>query len=73
MHATYIDVIMLCMYHFCRLPLSEMWIEKNAKFLPVHTLIGSLCEPTQRSHHATSDCLLFCYVLTGCDTVSYPY
>ena len=73
MHATDTDVIMLCMYHFCRLPLSEMWIEKNAQFLPVHTLIGSLCEHTQRSHLATSDSLLFCYVQTGCDTVRYPY
>ena len=33
----------------------------------------SLCEHTQRSHLATSDCLLLSYVLTGCDTVSYPY
>ena len=72
-HATETDVIMLCMYHFCRLPLSELWIEKKEQFLPVHTLIQTLCEHTQRSGLATSDCLLICYVLTGCDTVSYPY
>ena len=72
-HATDTDVIMLCLYHFCRLPLTEMWIEKNAKFLSIHTLIRSFCEHTQRSDLATSDCLLLCYVLTGCDTVSYPY
>ena len=59
--------------HFCRIPLSELWIEKKEQFLPVHTLTRKLCEHTQRLGLATSDCLLTCYVLTGCDTVSYPY
>ena len=72
-HATDTGVIMMCMYHFCKLPLSELWNEKKEQFLPVHTLSRALCEHTQRSGLATSDWLLVCYVLTGCDTVSYPY
>ena len=64
-HAT--DI--LCMYLFGGLPLSELWIEKKEQFMVVHTLIRSLCEHTQRSDLATTDCLLISYVLTGCDTV----
>ena len=35
------DVIMLCMYHFCRLSLSGSWVEKSKYFLPIHTLVDS--------------------------------
>ena len=65
-HATYI----LCMYHFGRLPLSNLMTKKKEQFLVVHTLIRSLCEHTQHSDLATLDCLLISYVLTGCDTVT---
>ena len=64
-HAT--DI--MCMYHFVRLPLSELWIEKKEQFLVVNTLIRSLCEHTQSSDLATPDYLLISYVLTGCDAV----
>lgn len=71
--ATDTDVIMLCMYHYCKIGLPEMWIEKNNCFIPIHTLTESLSERTERSALATMDTMLSCYVLSGCDTVSYPF
>ena len=50
-HAT--DI--MCMCHFGRLPLSELWIEKKEQVLVVHTLIRSLCEHTQGSDLATPE------------------
>ena len=35
-HATDTDAIMLCMYHFCRLLLSELWIEKKFFYMFTH-------------------------------------
>ena len=64
---------MLCMCHFCRSRLLELWIGKNKNFLPIHILIESLYKHTQRSDLSTTYTFMLCYILSGRDTVSYAY
>ena len=67
------DVVMLCMYHLCRLNIDELWVEKRNAFVPVHALVTTLSNYTNRSPLATTSTILACFVLSGCDTVSYPF
>ena len=63
------------MYHFCCLPgLQELWIQlKPDNYLPVHTLIDSLSRKYNKPPKALMSTLISVYVLSGCDTVSYPF
>lgn len=73
-YATDTDIAMLCMYHFCQLEgLKELWIQGSNKFFPVHNLVKSLSEKYEQNPNEMTGTLLSTYILSGCDTVSYPY
>ena len=67
------DVVMLCMYHLCRLNIDELWAKKRNPFVPVHALVTTLSNYTNWSPLATTSAILACYVLSGCGTVRYPF
>ena len=73
-YATDTDIIMLCMYHFCQLKgLKELWIQRNNKYFPVHRLVKLLSEKYEQDPKELTATILGTYILSGCDTVSYPY
>ncbi|KAJ8321079.1 hypothetical protein KUTeg_002666 [Tegillarca granosa] len=73
-HATDTDIIILCMYHLTRLStLRELWVQKFDKYIAMHNLVEKLCEKYECSARELSSSLLVAYVLSGCDTVSYPF
>ena len=65
------DIIMLAMYHFCFLPLQQLWIQKNDSFLSIHELVQMLAEKCEKPAKQVVASLLCAYVLSGCDTTSY--
>ena len=68
------DVVLLSMYHFCRLPkLQELYIHRNNKFLHVHSVIECLDRKYDSSTQDVTANLLSAFALTGCDSVSYPF
>ena len=67
------DIILLAMYHFCLLPLEELWIQRHDTYLPVHDLVKSLTEKCEQAPKDIMDTLLCTYVLSGCDTTSYIF
>ena len=72
--ATDTDIIMLSMYYLPRFDhIEEMWIEKTNEFIPVHDTVNSLVSRVYHSPLHLTNILLCLYVLTGCDSVSYPY
>ena len=75
LHATDTDVIILAMYYFSRLPsLQELWVQtKPDRYLPVHSLVAVLSTKYQKEPRDLTSTLLCAYVLSGCDTVSYPF
>jgi hypothetical protein len=74
-HATDTDVIVLCMYYFAILPsLIELWVQlKSDSYLPVHKLVDSLCTKYRKDPEELTSTLLCVYVMSGCDTVSFPF
>ena len=73
-HATDTDIILFCMYNVHQLPnLKELWIEKSNSYLGLHDLVIVLSEHIGTEKQPMMDMLLATYVLTGCDTVSYPF
>ena len=74
-HATDTDIIILCMYFFSRLPtIQELWIQlKPDSYLPVHILVDNLARKYKKPARILMSTLLSVYVLSGCDTVSYPF
>ncbi|KAG1662587.1 hypothetical protein GQR58_020899 [Nymphon striatum] len=72
--ATDTDIIVLAMYHFPRLPnVVELWVEKNDLFLSIHDLVNELAKAVGKDVLALTDTLLISYILSGCDSVSYPF
>ncbi|KAL5015266.1 hypothetical protein ScPMuIL_009536 [Solemya velum] len=69
----YTDIIVLCMYHFCHLPLEELWIQRNDTFFPIRDIVRLLSEKVGQDPREVVSTLLCGYVLSGCDTCSYPY
>ena len=68
------DVIVLALYHQPRLSnVKELWIQKTEQFLSIHGLVQSLSEVCNADSLELTDTLLNCYVLSGCDSVSYPF
>ena len=62
------------MYHFASLEtVSEIWIEKGNKFLPIHELVRCLSRKYKTDQMKLAGTLLCTYVFSGCDSVSYPY
>ncbi|KAG1684653.1 hypothetical protein GQR58_009370 [Nymphon striatum] len=72
--ATDTDIIVLAMYHFPRLPnVVELWVEKNDLFLSIHDLVNELAKAVGKDVLALTDTLLISYILSGYDSVSYPF
>ena len=72
--ATDTDIILLCLYHLSKLePLQELWVQKHGQVVPLHTLAERLSEKYHTSFGDIASTLLATYVLSGCDTVSYPF
>ncbi|KAG1668451.1 hypothetical protein GQR58_017873 [Nymphon striatum] len=72
--ATDTDIIVLAMYHFLRLPnVVELWVEKNDLFLSIHDLVNESAKAVGKDVLALTDTLLISYILSGCDSVSYPF
>ena len=72
--ATDSDIILMAIYHTVRITdLQELWIQKLHKFLPCHEIAQNLALKTNVGTLLITSVLLSIYILTGCDTVSYPY
>ncbi|KAG1663251.1 hypothetical protein GQR58_020488 [Nymphon striatum] len=72
--ATDTDIIFLAMYHFPRLPnVVKLWVEKNDLFLSIHDLVNELAKAVGKDVLALTDTLLISYILSGCDSVCYPF
>lgn len=68
------DVIVLSMYYYAVVTeVKEIWIEKNDTYLPIHTIVDALSSKYNCEKKVLTRVLLSCYVLSGCDTTSYPY
>ena len=72
--ATDTDILMLCLYHYPRLEnIEQLWVEKFDTFLPIHDLVNELARTLDKDSLEITETLLVAYVLSGCDSVSYPY
>ena len=61
-HATDMDIILLCMYNLHQLPnLKELWIEKNNSYLGLHDLVTVLSEHIGTEKQPMMDMLLATY------------
>ena len=73
-YATDTDITLLSMYYLVFLSeLKELWIQRDDRYIPLHALVKSLCDNSVKDPRELSATLLSTYVLSGCDTVSYPY
>lgn len=73
-HATDTDIILLAMYHLPRLQnVKELWVEKNNLFLPISDLVSELTEALDKDPLELTATLRVSYVVSGCDSVSYPF
>lgn len=71
--ATDTDIFVNAMYYCTRIPtLKELWVQKD-KCIPVHEIVSALSRKYNSDSKTLSGTLLSVYVLTGCDTVSYPF
>ena len=71
--ATDTDIFVYAMYHCARIPtLKELWIQKDM-CIPVHDIVSALSRKYNSDSEELSGTLLSVYILTGCDTVSYPF
>jgi len=72
--ATDTDVILMCMYYITHLDgLQELWVKKMDIYLPAHAIAEALAVKYDTEAANLTSMLLSTYILTGCDTVSYPY
>ncbi|KAK7070238.1 hypothetical protein SK128_024991, partial [Halocaridina rubra] len=61
------------MQHFPRLlNVVELWVEKDVLFLPIHDLANELAKEVGKDILGLTDTLLVSYILSGCESVSYP-
>ena len=68
------DIILMALYHTVHIiGLKELWIQKAQKFLPCHEIAQNVAIKTNMNASLITSILLTVYILTGCDTVSYPY
>ena len=68
------DIILMALYHTVHIiGLKELWIQKAQKFLPSHEIAQNVAIKTNMNASLITSILLTVYILTGCDTVSYPY
>ncbi|KAG1681872.1 CCR4-NOT transcription complex subunit 6 [Nymphon striatum] len=52
---------------------NNLWVEKNDLFLSIHDLVNELAKAVGKDGLALTDTLLISYILSGCDSVSYPF
>jgi len=72
--ATDTDVILLCLFYIKYLyGLQELWVKKMDIYLPAHTISEALAVKYDVCAEDITSILIGSYILTGCDTVSYPY
>ena len=72
--ATDTDVIMMCIYYITHLDgLDELWVKNMDIYLPAHAIAEALAVKYAVEAANLTSMLLSTYILTGCDTVSYPY
>jgi len=72
--ATDTDVIMMCFYYSSQLPkLEQLWMQKMGVYVPVHAVVVALAEKYETEAAHLMSVLLSVYVMTGCDTVSFPW
>ena len=65
------DIIMMALYYSNTIAgLRELWVKKNGIFIPCHTICDNIIKKFSPNMPSI---LLATYVLSGCDTVSYPY
>jgi hypothetical protein len=68
------DVIMMCFYYSSQLPgLEQLWVQKMGVYVPVHAVVAALAEKYETEAAHLTSVLLSVYVMTGCDTVSFPW
>lgn len=51
----------------------ELWVEKDNLFLPIHDLVNEWAKVVGKDVLVLTDTMLISYVLSGCDSVSYPF
>ena len=62
------------MYYVTHLDgLQELWVNKMDIYLPIHAIAEALAVKYGVEAADLTSTLLSTYILTGCDTVSYPY
>jgi len=72
--ATDTDVIMMCFYYSSQLPgLKQLWTQKMGVYVPVHAVVAALAEKYETEATHLMSVLLSVYVMTRCDTVSFPW
>ena len=69
------DIIILSMYYYCCLALlQELRVQtKPDRFLQIHELVASLSGKYMKHQEELTAKLCCVYVLSGCDSVSYPF
>ena len=72
--ATDTDVVLLSIYYSSRIEaIAEIWIQKNDVFIPCHKISQELATVCKAEEGIVTGWLLNTYILTGCDTVSFPF
>ena len=72
LQATVTDVFVLAMYY--SIPgLKELWIQRDDKFIDVTSIVSALSRKYKANSRDLTGILFSVYILTGCDTVSYPF
>jgi len=72
--ATDTDVITMCFYYSSQLPgLEQLWMQKMGVYVPVHAAVAGLAEKYETKAAHLMSVLLSVYVMTRCDTVSFPW
>ena len=68
------DIAILLMFYYSQMKtIKEAWLHKSGEFLPIHAILNSLAISKNSTAEDVSRNLLCGYVLSGCDTVSYPF
>ena len=72
--ATDTDILVMAVYYSARIPrLKELWVKKGTVFIPCHMIAQHLAEIYDIPVLVTTSTLLCCYIISGCDNVSYPF
>ena len=70
-HGTDTDMAILCVYHISHLGLTELWDQRQNKFLAIYQIILKLSQKLRILGRDITVSLLSLLFLTGCDGVRY--